>query len=245
MAVGDEHAGQASKYLDYLPAIYQQDVEPRHPKSLGRLLLAFEHMLTGLGDSSEPGLEEILDGIADSLTRAVRLAGLHRYFDPGPNLPDNERAPKEFLEWLAGWVALTLRGDLDELRQRDFIARVASLYRQRGTRRGLEKIIGIYTRLAATINEVDTPLQIGVRSRIGTDTTLDGGAPHFFRVLIRLTTPNPEEIRRYREVVTAIIEIEKPAHTYYVLDAETPMLQIGVHSRVGVDTLLGLTPGHH
>jgi phage tail-like protein len=183
-----------------------------------------------------------LEGIVDPTSGALRLAGVHRYFDPGPSLPDHARAPPEFLEWLARWVALTLRADLDELRQRDFIARAASLYRLRGTKQGLEEIVRIYTRLGVTVNELSTPFQVGVRSTIGEDTFLDGGAPHFFRVLIRVPVPDPEQIRRYREMAIAIIETERPAHTYYVLDVETPALQIGVHSTVGVDTLLGPLP---
>lgn len=211
-----------SSYLQNLPAIFSED------PFLGRFLLAFEQVLTGLpglaGREPVPslGLEEIIATIAT-------------LFDP-------QETREEFLPWLASWVALGLRADLDELRQRDFIARVVSLYRLRGTKQGLEELVRIYTRLGATVNELHTPFQIGVHSTIGVDTLLDGGAPHFFRVLIRLTTPDPEQIRQHRQVVTAIIDMEKPAHTYYELDVETPTLQIGVHSRIGVDTLLGPSP---
>lgn len=243
MATNDEHPEQSSSYLEYLPAIYQQDAEVGRPNFLGRFLLAFEKVLTGLGDIDEPGLEEILDGIVDPVSGASRLAGIQRYFDPGPDLPDHQRAPAEFLEWLAGWVALTLRADLDELRQRDFIARAVSLYPLRGTKQGLEEFVSIYTRLGVTVDELNTPFQIGVHSIIGVDTLLDGGAPHFFRVLVRLPTPDSEQIRQHREVATAIIDIEKPAHTHYVLDVAYPTLQISVHSTVGVDTLLGPSPG--
>lgn len=243
MGIGEERPGQASRYLEYLPSVYQQDAQVGLPNFLGRFLLAFEQVLTGLGEVDEPGLEEILDGIVDPVSSAFRLAGVHRYFDPGPYLPEQERAPAEFLEWLSGWVALTLRADLDEVRKRDFIARAVSLYHLRGTKRGLEEFVRIYTRLGMTINELNIPFQIGVHSTVGVDTLLDGGAPHFFRVLIRVPVANPEQIRQYREVATAIIGIEKPAHTHYVLDVETPSLQIGVHSTVGVDTLLGPSPG--
>ena len=239
----NQRPGQTSRYLDYLPAIYQQDVQDGHANFLGRFLLAFEQVLTGLGAVEAPGLEEILDGIVDPLTGGMHLVGVQRYFDPGPRLPDHERAPAEFLTWLAGWVALSLRADLDELRQRDFIARAVSLYRLRGTRQGVEEFVRIYTRLGVTIHELHTPFQLGVYSTVGVDTILDGGAPHFFRVLIRLSTPDPEQLRQHREVVTAILDMEKPAHTYYQLDIETPTLQLGVHSTVGVDTLLGPAPG--
>ncbi|CAG1003495.1 hypothetical protein MYXO_03212 [Myxococcaceae bacterium] len=238
MAANDERPGQASRYLDYLPAVYQQDAVAGQPNLLGRFLLAFEQVLTGLGDENEPGLEEILDGIIDPVGGATKLVGVQRHFDPGPNLPDRHRAPAEFLEWLSGWVALSLRADLDEVQQRDFIAQAVSLYRLRGTRQGLEKLVGIYTRLGVTVDELNTPFQIGIHSTIGVDTLLDGGAPHFFRVLVHVPIPDPEQLRRYREVAEAIIDIEKPAHTYYELDLETPQLQIGIHSTIGVDTLL-------
>jgi phage tail-like protein len=242
MATNDGRPGQTSRYLDYLPAIYQQDAQVNQPNLLGRCLLAFEQVLTGLGDVEERGLEEILDGVLDPVSGLLRMAGVQRYFDPGPNLPDSERAPAKFLPWLAGWVALALRADLDELRQRDFIARAVSLYRLRGTKQGLEEFVRIYTRLGVTVDEMNTPFQIGVHSTVGVDTLLDGGAPHFFRVLIRLPTPDPEQIRQHRQVATAIIAMEKPAHTHYQLDVETPTMQIGVHSTVGVDTLLGASP---
>jgi phage tail-like protein len=243
----DERSGTTSSYLSYLPAIFQQDVEGGAPNLLGRFLLACEHVLTGLDDRDTPGIEEILDGIADQAGRDV-LAGVQRYFDPGRILHDSaetiayRRAPAEFLTWLAGWVALWLRADMDELRQRDLIARAVSLYRIRGTRRGLEEMIKIYTRLPPQIDEQLSQFQLGVHARIGEDTILDGGPPYFFKVTLRLSDPNPEELRRQREIATAIIDMEKPAHTYYQFIQEVPAFQIGDYSHLGVDTLLGTKP---
>jgi phage tail-like protein len=205
MAIDDRRSGPVSSYLDYLPAIFQQDA------FLGRFLLAFEEILGGL--------EERLDSI-------------DHYFAP-------EKTPAEFLEWLSGWVALSLRADLSDDQRRDFIANAVPLYRLRGTKQGLEALIKIYTGLPPDIHELNTSFQIGVHSTVGKDTILDGGAPHFFNVTIRLGDPNPEERKRMTEVVTAIVNMEKPAHTHYVLAVETPILQIGVHSTIGVDTLLG------
>lgn len=245
MATNEQlHGTRASRYLDYLPAIFQQDAQVDQPNFLGRFLLAFEQVLTGLGDIDEPGLEEILDGIPGGTPGTFRLRGVERYFDPGPYPAERagEQAPQEFLGWLAGWVGLALRGDLDELRQRDFIARAISLYRLRGTRQGLAEFVSIYTRLGSTIEELDTPFQIGLHSRIGVDTWLAGGPAHFFRVTIRLSTTNVEQIGKHRQVATAILDMEKPAHTYYQLIVETPKMQIGVRSRIGVDTLLDPTP---
>jgi phage tail-like protein len=182
----------------------------RQDAFLGRFLLAFEEILSDL--------EKQLDGI-------------HHYYDP-------EQTPVEFLEWLSGWVALSLRADLNDDQRRDFIAKAVPLYRLRGTKQGLETLIQIYTALPPAIHEFNRPFQIGVHSTIGVDTVLDGGAPHFFKVTIRLAKPDPGERKRKQEVVTAIIDMEKPAHTFYVLDVVTPIFQIGEHSTIGVDTLL-------
>jgi len=219
-------ANKVSSLLDSLPAVLQEDRSAGAPDFLGRFLLGFEHLLLGLGDAATPGLEEI-------------IARIYRYFEPGAALADGERAPKEFLQWLAGWVALTLREDWDELRQRDLIAKAASLYRMRGTKRGVEEFLRIYTRLGVNIEELNTGFQVGVHSTVGMDTVLDGGAPFFFRVRVLLPSTQPEEIKAQHTVAHAIVDLQKPAHTHYALTVETPIFQIGVHSTVGVDTLLG------
>jgi P2-related tail formation protein len=164
---------------------------------------------------------------------------LERTLEPGHGLPGETRAPGEFLDWLSTWVALTLRADVDEERRRALIANAVRLYRIRGTKRGLEELVGLYTTLGATVLEAGPPLQIGVHSTIGEDMSIGGGPPHHFRVTIRLSTTQPDEIAAQRRIVASIIDAEKPAHTYYTLDIETPILQIGVTSHIGVDTLLG------
>ena len=219
-------ASEVSSLLDNLPAVLQEDRVAGAPDFLGRFLLGFEHLLLGVGDPGEAGLEET-------------IARLYRYFEPGASLADGERAPKEFLQWLAGWVALTLREDWDELRQRDLIAKAASLYRLRGTKRGVEEFVRIYTRLGVRIDEESTPLQIGVHSTIGQDTILDGGSPFFFKVHVLLPDPDPAQIKVQNQVAHAIVDLQKPAHTYYALSVETPIFQIRVHSTLGVDTLVG------
>lgn len=217
---------RVSSLLDSLPAVLQEDRAGREPNFLGRFLLGFEELLLGLGDPDEPGLEET-------------IAHLYRYFEPGATLADGERAPKEFLQWLAGWVALTLREDWDDLRQRDLIAKAVPLYRLRGTRRGVEEFLRIYTRLGVEIDELAEAFQVGVHSTVGVDTVLDGGAPFFFRVRVLLPSPDPEEIKEQRTVAHAIVDLQKPAHTYYALTVKTPTFQIGVYSTVGIDTLVG------
>ncbi len=251
-----------SRYLDHLPAIFRTPAQAKTPSFLGQFLRAFEDVLSGAGKADYPGLAEKISGIAPDANGARPLAGLYRYAEPGPGRKDAERTPKEFLDWLAGWVALSLRADLKEETQREFIARAASLYRSRGTPKGLADVLGIYTQLGVTVDEGGPGFRIreaGDTAILGTNTVLGGFVPHYFEVTLRRSSipedvagdlaktslpgeqgaPSlPEELARYRTIATEIIEAEKPAHCFYRLNIISVSLQINVTSRVGIDTLL-------
>lgn len=220
---------QLSSYLQYLPAVFQQAGDGQGGDFLGRFLLAFEHILSGL-DGAEPlGLEE-------------RIAGIDRYFYAGdPEHPEStEQTPKEFLDWLAGWVALTLRADWRESEQRRFLARIVPLYRLRGTKAGLIKMVETYTGFSVQVQ--DLPIQIGVSSTVGKDTLI--GGPHHFHIRMTLQRKEGSEeiarkLERVQEIALAIVDQEKPAHTHYSWQIETPTMQIGTYSHVGIDTFLG------
>lgn len=205
MSLDEARAGQASSYLDHLPAIFREAPEEGEPGFLGRFLLAFEHLLTGVGNPGETGLDEQLDRVAE-------------LFDP-------QRTPAAFLDWLAGWVALTLRGDLDadEGREvaRGLVADAVPLYRLRGTRRGLEKLI---RRLTG-----------------GLSPTITEPRPNFFHVMLRLSHPDPRARRRVVALVRSIVDLEKPAHTRYSLEVRIPAMQLGTPLQIGVNTLLAPT----
>jgi phage tail-like protein len=246
---------ERSSYLEYLPAIFQQDADDGGPNDTGAFLLAFEHVLTGLRDVEDPGLEEVLDGTTAADTQQ-RLAGIERYFDPGVRvdpdtlaervLPESERVPDApgdaFLNWLAGWVALVPRGDVGREIKRRLIANAVGLYRLRGTKEGLERLLEIYTG-GVTIEEPTGWLQVGVESRVGVDTRIDGPPPHYFRVT-RAVDPAaasslPAAVDAELTLLGAILDAEKPAHTRYDLDVTVPEFEVGVRSTVGVDTMLG------
>ncbi len=186
---------QPSSYLDYLPAIFRQD------PFLGRFLLAFETMLSGTG-SDAPGLETTIDGIAE-------------YFDP-------ENTVRDFLPWLAGWVSLTLRADWDEDTKRDFIGEIVPLYRLRGTREGLRRMLWQYTKEPV---EVYDPLE---------------RPDFFFEVKITLVTKDPAVLRAKADIARAIIDQEKPAHTFYALQVAVPSMRLvseEQHKEFGWDKL--------
>jgi phage tail-like protein len=130
----------SSTYLQYLPAIHQED------EYLGRFLLPFEETLAGF--------EQLFSTI-------------DRYFAPA-------RTDRDFLPWLATWVALVLDEEWDEAKRRRLIGEAVELYRWRGTVKGLQDYLEIYTGLVPEIREWRWPggMQIGVASRIGGKTPM-------------------------------------------------------------------------
>lgn len=205
--------GRTSNYLSYLPAIFQQD------PFVGRFLLAFERILSGLHPAEpddpypeQPGLE-------------AHIERLHTYFDPAPDTPDTDaRTPAAFLPWLADWVALDLREDWTDEEKRRFLSQIVSLYRWRGTKRGLQRMLETYTREQVDIYEFQEP-------------------SHYFQVEVTLSERDPAVLRRKEKVARAIIDQEKPAHTFYALTVLTPTMQLRNEPetglRLGVNTLLG------
>jgi phage tail-like protein len=168
-----------SGYLAFLPRVFGSD------PFLGRFLLAFEAVLTGLPD--RPGLQQAIEGVADLL-------------DPATTRED-------FLPWLAGWVGLALRADWDVPTRRAFIQEIVPLYRLRGTKDGLRRVLMLYT---------GQPVAIQDRFDV----------PHFFTVQLTLAQADPAEVSRIQQIARAIVDQEKPAHTFYALDVATPTMRL-------------------
>ncbi|GAA3812758.1 hypothetical protein GCM10022226_36810 [Sphaerisporangium flaviroseum] len=154
---------------------------------LGAFLAAFEKVFTGLEDTIE---------------------GLPGYLDP-------QRTPEEFLPWLAGWVALSLRADWPVATKRDFINEVVPLYRERGTPAGLRKLLEIYVR----------PINGGRSGDVVVFDDFDEPA-HYFQVRLTLNEVDPVRLRALQETARAIIDSEKPAHTFYALKILTPTMRL-------------------
>jgi phage tail-like protein len=135
----------------------------------------------------------IFKTILDPLERMIGQINL--YFDP-------RIAPEQLLPWLATWVDLVLNEKWPLERRRELIGYAATLYRWRGTRRGLSDYLRIYT---------------GTRPRIvepGQERNGEAKLPdHTFAVYIDV--PDPAQLDR--ELIERIIEAEKPAHAAYTL----------------------------
>jgi phage tail-like protein len=236
-----------SSYLEHLPA------ELRRGPFLGRFLLAFEAVLSGGVDLAaelegaplDPALEADLgrEGLEQLIAR------VHEFFDP-------DRAPEDFLPWLAGWVAASLRDDWTPATKRAFIGQIVPLYRERGTRIGIERVLRLSGEDAKVIDFADG-LDDAAEAK---EFNLGAGPPppHFFGVLLTINEPKPDdpqqpgaELARRVRRVCAIVDREKPAHAYYALRIRYPAMRInnapksnpafGAGITVGKTTILGTT----
>jgi phage tail-like protein len=196
-----------SSYLDHLPALFRDD------PFVGEFLLAFEAVLSGSDDVDQPGLEQILDRLAD-------------HFDPAT-------APEPFLPWLAGWVAFSVRADWDTDTVRGFLQEIVPLYRLRGTLAGLQRMLEIYLRpLSDDITHEDVVIF---------DDFAD--PPHFFQVRLTLAEADTDRVRRTQEIARAIIDREKPAHTFYALKVVIPTMRLLSTDMQAAETALAQAAG--
>jgi len=200
----------ASRYWALLPEIFQESTVSGQPLPVGRLPSIIE---TVFGD-----FEGKLDRISD-------------YFHP-------EKTDPDFLPWMASWVALVLRADWSLNQQRTVLAQILPLYQRRGTKGGLEHYLKIYAGPGVTIPEEPAPLQIAVSSTVGGDTVIGGLPPYFFIVNVAFDEPDPGKLKEKAKAVEAVLQIEKPAHTYYKLNFSGPTFRLGYQSTIGTDTLI-------
>ena len=237
----DDSRERRTRLIDLLPAIYQDPgIEPRPddppppPNYLPRFLRAFETVLFGTLKTNEAA--EDIKAVADmEATQGLRdrIVQLGKLVDPW-------LSEDKFLPWLAGWMALSLRSNLAPEKKRQLIANIIPLYRIRGTRKYLEELLRLCVDVPTAVEEEDVPaLQVGKHSRLGKDMYIGGGAPHFFRVKMVASKLSEPEREEKRQLVYEVVELAKPAHTAYEFLIDYPQMQIGVHSTVGIDTVLG------
>lgn len=117
-----------------------------------------------------------------------RQRHINMYFDP-------RTAPADFLPWLASWLDFRINANWPEVRLRRLLAEAMELYRWRGTRYGLARMIEIHC---------------GVFPRI----TEDESRPFIF--LVRLSSSAGTTIDR--AMVEDVIMTHKPAHAGFILE---------------------------
>lgn len=179
--------------LHFMPQVYQKADRPgRH--YLRDFLWIFDHVFADL---------------------ERRIGRIHQYFDP-------LEAPREFLPWLASWVALSIDQEWDEEKQRTLVRQAIELYGYRGTVRGLKLFLSLFTGVEPRIYENRWPYK-GFRVngvRIGLDSIVLSpvNLAHCFMIEIpaEFKDASDETILKIHD----IIRMEKPAHTAYHLTFE-------------------------
>ena len=241
-----------ASYLQYLPAIYQEDEESR---------LFLERFLS------------IFQTAFDHLDQRIDL--LWQMFDPAS-------IEAKHLHWLAGWLALTINPEWPEAKLRDMIKKTTTAYRLRGTKAGLEQAVKDYTGVEfvgliehyrlqqwtvlsvidkgspeKTIKtsldgtarlwsrnfdqrlQLETYSQLGYFRLTGTpEPALDSLAEgaHRFSVFFPADPYDPEEKKRE---VAAVVERERPSHTEATLCPVFPRFRVGIQASIGVDSVVG------
>lgn len=177
--------------VDFLPQVYQQGAEDGAAFLKGFLYI----------------VQHVADGIED------RIARIHEIFDPRTTDP-------EFLSWLAGWLAITLAPDWDEMERRKMLLAATRLFPYRGTSMAIREFVRIYSGANVTVEENVWPFsgfRIGPGSEIGQDAVIlpPMNLAHCF--VVRLDRP-ANEVREDEIIkIHRIIQAQKPAHTSYFL----------------------------
>lgn len=113
---------------------------------------------------------------------------IEMYFDP-------RTCPASFLPWLASWLDLSFNQHWPETRRRRLLAEAIDLYRWRGTRYGLVRMIEVCTGITPEVS--DNPTQ-----------------PYIFDVKIAL----PKDGDIDKNLIDELIQAHKPAHAGYRLE---------------------------
>jgi phage tail-like protein len=156
----------------------------------------------------EDSLVQRMAGAFDEVLAPIfsSLDNLDAYVDP-------ELAPEDFLLWLGDWVGLALDESWPVERRRAVLAVAASLYRVRGTARGLAAYLEIVTGTEVDIQETG-----GTAYSTGSDIE-PPGSPNFAMVVtMRASDPSRLDMARLEALVTAA----KPAHVVHRIDVVGP-----------------------
>jgi phage tail-like protein len=234
-----------SSYLQYLPAVYQEDDQSR--VFLDRFLRIFQ--------TTFDGMDKTLD---DLWTR----------FDP-------LSVPKDWFSWLAAWIAFPINPSWTDEQRRAALKSAGQLYSMRGTPSGVQQLIQQYSgvdvrliehfRLRQLIILADQPdsgtalgsgtrlwsrdyyqrLQLGVYSRVGYFELTGAPEPDIeplnwganeFTVFFDC---DPYQVSTTQQNVTQVVEQEKPAYTKANYAPVFPRMRVGVQSTLGVDSRIG------
>lgn len=136
----------------------------------------------------------------------VTLDTLDAYLDPA-------LAPSDFLDWLASWVGLGLDHDWPLERRRALVGEAASLFRARGTREALARLVELEVGVRPEIREPG-----GTTWSTEAGARLPGGGAREIVVTVVVADPATIDLRRLERVVAEAT----PAHLPHRLEVRSP-----------------------
>jgi phage tail-like protein len=153
---------------------------------------------------SEDDFTQRFTGALDEVLAPVlsTLDCLDAYLDPS-------LAPTDFVDWLAGWVALPLGEGWSIERRRRLVAAAVALHRRRGTRGGLADLVALVTGGQVEVSESGG---CAASPQAGGD--LPGQAQPYLRVRVRVSDPAGVNLVRLTDLVAA----NKPAHLPHTVE---------------------------
>lgn len=193
-----------SSYLKYLPEIYQSNIE--EDDFLERYLLIFEAFYMEI--------EEKIDYIAN-------------YFDV-------DHSPPTFLRWLCQWVGLEIDQTWTTEKIRKLLKAMPYLYKKRGTKRAIEKILQIYLGVFPIIIENFQVQQEDLHPEIKRMMNrIYGENPYGYTVLVKLDRDLTDA---QINTVNKILKNESPAYCEYNFVILKPLIFLDKHSYLGINS---------
>lgn len=221
--------GRFSYLARYLPAVYRRD------------------------ETSASFLDRFLANLEGTYTEVEGLIAEAQVLFDVRTLRD------EFLPWLAAWFGTTLDPAYDENRRRLFLTHAVQLFRERGTPRGVARLVrlaidpcptealflpeavdcdvGAISARCAEAGVVRSGLRITEAYRSPT-----APSPHHFTVLVPVDPASAPTSQAHRlALAERVVEAARPAHTTSDVAPFWALFQVG-EARLGVDTVLDV--GH-
>lgn len=167
-----------------------------------------------------------------------------RKIDAVPDLFHPSAAPAEFLPWLASWFAISFDETMPEAHRRKILKEAPVLFRIRGTKAALVRMVKLFAGLDVEVEENRWPyrgFRIGTAA-VGVDTMILPEVAMAHTFVVRVPKARDEVGEDLLLRLHRVIEAEKPASTNYFLQftdvegvTEVVGMRIGVSSAVGVE----------
>jgi phage tail-like protein len=167
-------------------------------------------LLPAVYQEEDPFVGRFTAGLDDVLAPVIAtLDNLDAYVDP-------MLAPPDFLEWLAGWVGVTVNDNAPVALHRATVARAAELHRMRGTVAGLRTALELLTGGEVAVTESG-----GVAHSDRPGTPAPGDPVPWLRVRVEVPPGTGWSPEALRSAVEAAVVAAKPAHVQHVVEVST------------------------